>query len=625
MSFWNKVKQFFGAGEAPEGPAKTGDALSAHDAALVREVSAIIQIKCQNGELFQAVDVADQGGYAAKGIPQIRAACAVVEALHDTGRFDALGYTRTDAVYHPVGASPDSYVRPRAAALGSPPAPAPRPAPVAQPAPVSAVRQADAKDPLDGGDILGLSAEDFRKRALKINPYRTAWIGRVDTIPPQSDERTALIDRGLILRGMLKPEQITEIHRVGDLWLKHHDAMRIAEIAAQKNADAFLEARRAEKAALKEQKKREADERRAKRKAEIAQRRATDIVFLGRGVSAGLADRRTHIEELARRGLPILSTPQDVAKALGLDVPRLRWLAFHAEAPARTHYVHFEIPKRSGGTRLLSAPHDDLKKAQHWILEFILSKLPVTEAAHGFVPGRSTVTNARMHVGRDVVVNCDLKDFFPSITFKRVRGVFEVIGYSPAVSTILALLCTEAPRTKVVHEGREFWVAVGERALPQGAPTSPALSNQIARKLDQRLEGVCKKIGWSYTRYADDLTFSAESGQRERIGWLLARVRHIAQNEGFALNAKKTRVQRNARRQDVTGVVVNDKPATPREEIRRLRAILHGAKRTGLEGQNRQGHPAFEAYVRGKIAYVSMIDREKGEKLRRELDVITGS
>lgn len=623
MSFWDKVKQFFGSG-APEPEAqKTDDALSAHDAALVREVSAIIQIKCQNGELFQAVDVADQGGYASKGIPQIRAACAVVEAFHDTGRFQALGYTCTNAVYHPVGASPDSYVRPRAANLGAPPAPsAPRPAPVVQPAPVSA-KQPDTKDPLDGGDILGLSAEDFRKRALKINPYRTAWIGRVDTIPPQTDERTALIDRGLILRGLLTPAQISEIHRVGDLWLKHHDAMKIAEIAAQKNADAFLEARRAEKAALKEQKKRESAERHAKRRAEIAQRRATDIVFLGRGVSAGLGDRRTHVEELARRGLPILSTPEDVAKALGFDVPRLRWLAFHAEAPSRTHYVHFEIPKRSGGTRLLSAPHDDLKKAQHWILEFILSKLPVTDAAHGFVPGRSTVTNARAHVGRDVVVNCDLKDFFPSITFKRVRGVFEVIGYSPAVSTILALLCTEAPRTKVVHEGREFWVAVGERALPQGAPTSPALSNQIARKLDQRLEGVCKKIGWSYTRYADDLTFSAESGQRERIGWLLARVRHIALDEGFAMNPKKTRVQRKARRQDVTGVVVNDKPATPREEIRRLRAILHGAKRTGLEAQNRQGHPAFEAYVRGKIAYVSMIDHEKGEKLRRDLDVIT--
>jgi retron-type reverse transcriptase len=319
-----------------------------------------------------------------------------------------------------------------------------------------------------------------------------------------------------------------------------------------------------------------------------------------------------------------LATPADVAKALGLGVPRLRWLAYHADAPTRPHYVYFEVPKRTGGTRLLAAPHEDLKRAQRWILDHVLTKLPLTDAAHGFAPERSVVSNARPHVGRDVVVNCDLKDFFPTITFPRVRGIFEAIGYSPAVATVFALLCTEAPRSRVEIEGRAYFVAVGARALPQGAPTSPALSNQVARKLDQRLRGVADKLGWAYTRYADDLTFSAPAGHRERIPWLLARVRHIAQDEGFALNPKKCRVQRAARRQEVTGVVVNAKPSLAREELRRLRAILHSARATGLSAQNREGRGDFEAWLRGKIAYVAMIDPDKGARLRAELDAVAG-
>src|SRR4029079_11661853 len=128
--------------------------------------------------------------------------------------------------------------------------------------------------------------------------------------------------------------------------------------------------------------------------------------------------------------------------------------------------------------------------------------------AHGFVPGRSTMSNAVPHVRRDVVVNADLKEFFPTISFPRVKGVFQELGYSPAVATILALLCTESPRREVTYAGRVWQVAIGPRALPQGACTSPALSNLPARALDARLTGMAQKLGWTYTRYADDLTFS---------------------------------------------------------------------------------------------------------------------
>lgn len=478
-------------------------------------------------------------------------------------------------------------------------------------------------NPYAASEILGLSADEMRKRALRIDPYRTAWIGRTDTIPPQSDERTALIDRGLLLRGLLDETQIVEIHRVGDLWLRHHEAVKLAEAAAAGSVDAALAEEKKRKEELKARKKQESAERNAARAAEVARRRAEDIVFLGRGVSAGLKDRRSLVERLEERGLPVLSTPADVARALGLEIPLLRWLAFHSEAAERTHYVYFDVPKRSGGTRHLAAPHARLATAQQWILTNILERLPVEEQAHGFVKTRSTVTNATSHVGQDVVVNLDLSDFFPSIGFRRVRGVFRRLGYSEAAATVLALLSTEAPRQVVEYDGRRYFVAVGERALPQGACTSPALSNQVARKLDRRLRGMAARHGWTYTRYADDLTFSAGPGRAAEVPMLLARVRHVVEEEGFAVNPRKGRVQRPMGRQEVTGIVVNDRLGLRRDEVRRLRAILHGARRSGLEAQNREGIPHFEAWLRGKIAYLAMVDRARGLSYLRELDALT--
>jgi retron-type reverse transcriptase len=480
------------------------------------------------------------------------------------------------------------------------------------------------KDPYDASGILGLSADELRKRAMKIDPYRTAWIGRVDTIPPQSDERTAIIDRGLILRGLLSEDQIDEIHRVGDLWLKHHEAANLATTVARKTADDAIAQLKKDKEAKKAEKKRLAAEKKKKRAADVARRKAEDIIFLGRGVSGHLADRRANVEALQKLGLPLLSTPAEVAKTLGLPIGRLRWLCHHNDAVTRPHYVYFEVPKRSGGVRLLSAPHEALAKAQQWVFDNVLQKLPVEAPAHGFVKGRSTVTNAKEHLHRGIVINLDLSDFFPTIGFGRVRGYFESLGYSPAVATIFALLCTEPPRRKVTYDGVTYWVAVGDRGLPQGACTSPALSNLISRKLDKRLAGMTKKMGWTYTRYADDLTFSADlqdvgEGKKGRkdLGMLLARIRHIVTEEGFAINPKKGRIQHAGGRQEVTGIVVNDKLAMPREEVRRLRAILHSAKKTGLEAQNREKIPHFESYLKGKIAYLNMVDPDRAMQLAK--------
>src|SRR5262249_37441028 len=142
--------------------------------------------------------------------------------------------------------------------------------------------------------------------------------------------------------------------------------------------------------------------------------------------------------------------------------------------------------------------------------------------------------------------------------------------------------------------------------------------------LDRRLGGLAAKMGLTYTRYADDLTFSGGEEAAGRVGYLMARVRHIAGEEGFAVNEKKSRVLRRNAAQVVTGLVVDDKPGVRRDEVRRLRAILHRARTEGLERQNREGRPNFAAWLRGKIAYVSMVRPEVGARLRAELEALPG-
>ena len=478
----------------------------------------------------------------------------------------------------------------------------------------------------DAAEFLPIPDRELRKQADTSEVANSPWWGRTDTIPPGDDVRTKLIDRALVTRGYLTPEQLVEIHKVGDLMLLHKGD----EAMLRQEAERAVQRTKEERAAIKAEKKRQAEDRRRKHAEVVAHRKANDIIFLGRGVSKGLADRRSNVEKLQKAGLPVLSSPADLARAMGLPIPQLRWLAFHSEASTSSHYVRFQIPKKSGGMREISAPMPKIAAAQQWVLANVLSKLAVEPPAHGFIPGRSTVTNARPHVKRAVVVNLDLKDFFPSIVFPRVQGLFQALGYSPAVSTVFALLATEAPRKEVEYDGRKYHVAIGPRALPQGACTSPALSNMAARILDRRLDGLAAKLGWTYTRYADDLTFSGDAlipkGQKDpkSVAWLLARARHLCEDEGFEVNPKKVRVQRRNTAQVVTGIVVNEKPSVSREERRRLRAILHRAKFEGLDKQNRIGHPHFRAWLAGHVSYVSMVNPEQGAKLKARLDALPG-
>lgn len=565
---------------------------------LDEKIRTSLQSRAGRRDSFVAAEVAAE--FTRTDNPQFQATLSQVVAMA-AKVLPGLGYSLSNGTWRSAGSQQQP---PPATTLRVVPPPAAPPAPKPPP-PVDRTYETNP-------EILGLSADELRKRAVLINPYRTPWIGRVDTIPPQSDERTALIDRGLMLRGLLNEEQLAEIHRVGDLWLRFSEADRLAEAVAARTADEAIEKQKLEKANKRAHRKKLAEEKEALRVAAVAKRKAEDIIYLGRGVSRGLADRRSNLEALQKLGLPVWNSPAEVAQGLGLSIKQLRWLAFHAEATAKPHYLYFEIPRRSGGTRLLSAPHSKLKATQRRILDELLVKVPLEPEAHGFVKGRSTVTNAAPHLGQGVVLNVDLKDFFPTVTFRRVRGLFQAIGYSPAVATILGLLCTDSPRRLVEFDGQKLWVAVGERRLPQGAPTSPAIANLISRRLDRRLKGRLAKRGWVYTRYADDLSFSRKDFTRAELGFVHASIRHVVEDEGFALNPKKGRAQGKGARQEVTGVVVNTKLNVGRDELRRIRAQLHQAKKKGLSADDRR-------VLEGKIAYVSMINATKGAKLKAAL------
>ena len=255
-----------------------------------------------------------------------------------------------------------------------------------------------------------------------------------------------------------------------------------------------------------------------------------------------------------------------------------------------------------------------LMAAQRWVLRHIVERLPVHGAAHGFMPGRSTATNAAAHTDASILLKADIKDFFPSITLPRVRGIFRKAGYREQIATLLALLCTESPREIVEDSGKTWYIAMGPRCLPQGAPTSPGLTNTLCLRLDRRLTGLGEKLGWRYTRYADDMTFSLPAGHTggPRVGSLIGGIKHIVADEGFALHPTKTRISRRGARQRVTGLVTNGPgaPRVPRELRRRLRAAVHNLER-GMPLPEGESIKRLEGYA----AYIHMSHPELGRDL----------
>ncbi|MCE4223677.1 RNA-directed DNA polymerase [Methylobacterium sp. C25] len=396
--------------------------------------------------------------------------------------------------------------------------------------------------------------------------------------------------------------EISELHKKERLWSDPETALK--EMHKRRKKEAL--ARR------KETKLRNARGRHDKALA-WHERRKSDVLYLGEGVSAGLhSDSAT---KPLKPGLPPLASPKALADAMGIPLSELRFLAFDRALSRISHYQRFTIPKKTGGERLISAPMPRLKRAQYWVLDAILDKVAVHEAAHGFVPGRSIVTNAQAHVGREVVVNLDLKDFFPSLTFKRVKGKLRGLGFPEAVATVLALLCTEPDVDELELDGERLFAAKGPRRLPQGAPTSPMLTNLVCIRLDKRLAALAASLGFTYTRYADDMTFSASGEGAAKVSALLKYVGEIVAAEGFTVHPDKTRVMRRGRHQEVTGLTVNERVAVPRETLRRFRALLHQIDQNGPDGRHwGKARDVFDAAL-GFAFFVRMVTPAIGDPL----------
>lgn len=286
---------------------------------------------------------------------------------------------------------------------------------------------------------------------------------------------------------------------------------------------------------------------------------------------------------------------EPLAEKLQVDFDLLGILCRSWNSIGRDHYRQFAIPKKNGSERIIMAPKDALKCVQKAIYKEILSIIPLHPACHGFVRGRSIMTNASLHTGKEMVINLDLVDFFPSISAGRINGVLISLGFKTEEARFLTRLATFAG------------------ALPQGAPSSPALANIVCRRLDSRLNGIANKFDADYSRYADDLTFSGSVA----IIKALPLIRTIINDEGFSLAEHKLRIQRNGRRQEVTGLTTNSGVAVPRYTRRRLRSIMHHLRAGKLTHWNEK--PLSREAIKGHVAFLRSIHRDLGERMWYEL------
>ena len=329
-------------------------------------------------------------------------------------------------------------------------------------------------------------------------------------------------------------------------------------------------------------------------------------------------------EELKERFFSLRS-PQGVARILDVKYKDLIYWIYRR--PVSVRYTRFEIAKKFGSPRTIEAPDTNIKILQRKLNQVLLAVYKPKQCVHGFAPGRSVRTNALRHVGRKYVFNIDLKDFFPSINFGRVRGMFMGKPYNlpPGVATLLAHLCC--------FEGR----------LPQGAPTSPVISNMICAKMDSQLQRLAAANRSTYTRYADDMTFSTA---RRTMPTTIAVANDLGQiqpgvelqtiitENGFTIHPEKIWLRGQDRRQEVTGVIVNEFPNLPRKFINQVRAMLHAWERYELpaaqsEFAARHDHkhrrpgtsaPRFEVVLKGKIEYLGMIKGTSSSTYLRFLD-----
>lgn len=319
---------------------------------------------------------------------------------------------------------------------------------------------------------------------------------------------------------------------------------------------------------------------------------------------------------------------QDDMRELGFDADKfypftMKHLLYYCNPNHAFHrYRQFNIKKKSGGIRQITAPRNQsfmlLLQAVNEILKAMYSP---SAYAMGFSEGRSVVTNADVHKGQNYVFNIDLKDFFPSVEQPRVwkRLQLPPFNFPIAIANILAGLCSMR-ETRKDAAGKDVYAYI----LPQGAPTSPIITNMICDTLDRRLAGLAKRFGLHYTRYADDITFSSMHYVYSKNGEFRKELNRIITEQGFIINESKTRLQKRGARQEVTGIIVSDRLNVAKKYVREIRSLLYIWEKYGYsaamsrflpkykaeKGHVKKGNPDLTNVLDGKLMYLKMV---KGE------------
>lgn len=337
--------------------------------------------------------------------------------------------------------------------------------------------------------------------------------------------------------------------------------------------------------------------------------------------------------------VPTIESTGALAEWLGISSDDLAWFDTpiargDADTRFRSHHYHYRlIKKQSGGFRLIEAPQQRLKTIQRRILSGILERIPpYYNAAHGFVKGRSVRSFAAPHVDTCAVLRMDLRDFFPQIGRARVQAMFRTMGYPETVARTLSTLCTNiAPRSlfrlsantpadsRAIYQAKQLYA---RPHLPQGAPTSPALANIAAYRLDCRLTGLADWAGATYTRYADDIAFSGDGKFARHAKRYSTEIAVIAALEGWSVQHRKTRIMHQSVRQHLAGVVVNKTLNVPRADFDRLKATLNNCIKHGSATQNRDGVPDFRAHLAGRVSWIKSVHLARGNRLQQLFDRI---
>lgn len=389
------------------------------------------------------------------------------------------------------------------------------------------------------------------------------------------------------------------------------DYEKIRAVVAQEIMKESI-AKRAERKAERERQKQQKSKAWNKRKAE-------NIIFIGKGYSNLLGKKEIDVQKLKENQMPVIETDKDLAAFLQIEYNTLRYLTYHRDVVTFDNYYRFDIPKKSGGTRHIAAPKTQLKAAQKQILEGILQKVKISDFAHGFIQSRSVLTGAKAHnTSPDVLINIDLENFFPTITFERVRGLYQSFGYSGYIASLLAMICTYCERMPLEIKGEIKYIKTSDRILPQGSPASPMITNIICKNLDKRISGLCKKIGMTYTRYADDMSFSYMGNTDDLdIGNFLHSINKIIEAEGFHMKQEKTHILRKNNRQYITGIVINNEEiGVPKKWVKILKASIHNAQKLKDSGGLVSNKTIHE--ISGKIAWLKSVNAKRYEKIINE-------